>query len=76
MVVTHYQLTDWLDGETPNPKTKKWLHYLIDEFINSVKENSIPLVHCSAGVGRTGTFILLALLRLIIADNSKISIFS
>jgi protein tyrosine phosphatase len=76
MIIQHYQLTDWLDGDVPNKKSKKWMDYLINEFLDTIKNNSIPVVHCSAGVGRTGTFILMALIRLIISTNSNISIFN
>ena len=76
MVINHYQLTDWLDGDIPNKKSEKWMNYLVNEFLDSIKDGNIPLVHCSAGVGRTGTFILMGLIRLIISTNSSISIFS
>lgn len=75
-IVNHYQLTDWPDGDIPCKKGKNSLCYLIDVFLNSIAESSIPVVHCSAGVGRTGTFIALCMIRLLISNNQNISIFN
>lgn len=75
-MVNHYQLTDWPDGDIPSKKGKSSLNYLIDVFLNSIAESSIPVVHCSAGVGRTGTFIALCMIRLLINNNQNISIFN
>ncbi|KAH3687828.1 hypothetical protein WICPIJ_001203 [Wickerhamomyces pijperi] len=54
--ITHYHVLDWDDFGKPNEW--KTLH-TISQAINS-KNNKIPtVVHCSAGVGRSGTFIVL-----------------
>jgi protein tyrosine phosphatase len=74
--VNHYQLTDWPDGDIPCKKGKHSLNFLIDTFINSIAEESVPVVHCSAGVGRTGTFIALCIIRILINNNQNISIFN
>jgi len=75
-IVTHYQVVDWPDGEVPNNKKKKNIHFLLDQFLSCIAEGSVPIVHCSAGVGRTGTFIAMAILRLLIHNNQNISIFN
>jgi tyrosine-protein phosphatase non-receptor type 12/18/22 len=75
-VVNHYQLTDWPDGDTPGKKGRKTLNLLIDAFLHCISEGETPVVHCSAGVGRTGTFIALCILRLQVANNQNISIFN
>lgn len=33
-------------------------------------------MHCSAGVGRSGTFMMMALIRLLVSNNQSISIFN
>ena len=59
LLVTQYHFTSWPDHGVPQFTTS------LLSFIRRVqkahnKEDGIPLlVHCSAGVGRTGTFILL-----------------
>ncbi|XP_063697211.1 receptor-type tyrosine-protein phosphatase C-like [Culicoides brevitarsis] len=57
--VHHYKFLKWLDHNVPsNPE------YLVD-FVKFIREQGyqFPLVvHCSAGVGRTGTFIALWIL--------------
>jgi len=75
-VIRHYQLTDWPDGDIPSKKGRKSLNVIIDAFLNCLSEGKIPVVHCSAGVGRTGTFIALCLIRLMVANNQSISIFN
>lgn len=75
-LISHFQLTDWPDGDVPSKKGRKNLNFLIDHFLHCIGEGSVPLVHCSAGVGRTGTFIALCLLRLLIHNNQSISIFN
>ena len=57
--VTHYHFTAWPDHGVPADKTS------LIQFIQRTRKchpysNTDPLlVHCSAGVGRTGTFMLL-----------------
>ena len=56
--VTQYHFTAWPDHGVPDDKT------CITSFISFVRKKHPPsspplLVHCSAGVGRTGTFIVL-----------------
>merc|ERR1712098_924139 len=58
-VVSQLQITKWLDLTAPD-ETKILLD-LVYKTRDLVKNNTgVPiLVHCSAGVGRTGTFICL-----------------
>lgn len=61
--VTHLHYTIWPDHGVPAKLgTLVQLSNLISEYTNKAYDttkNSIPLVHCSAGVGRTGTIIAL-----------------
>jgi protein-tyrosine phosphatase len=51
--IAHYE--DWKGVSTPDMKTfKKWRTYLND----LVKDNKNVLVHCSAGLGRTGVLLV------------------
>nr|KAG5711255.1 hypothetical protein BaRGS_005952 [Batillaria attramentaria] len=53
--VVHYHYTAWPDHDVPNTTSLVtfWRHV-----IRRSRDDSVPLlVHCSAGVGRTGTFI-------------------
>ncbi|EPX73302.1 tyrosine phosphatase Pyp2 [Schizosaccharomyces octosporus yFS286] len=56
-VVRHYWFRTWTDGECPGTLPK-----VIDavKYINKVRNTGPVFVHCSAGVGRTGTYIALA----------------
>ena len=56
--VTHYHFTEWPDHGVPTDKMS------MIKFIGYIREAHPPdrsplVVHCSAGVGRTGTFIVL-----------------
>lgn len=53
-LITHYWYRNWIDNTAPDQPE------VIRNLIQSVKEDSSPvLVHCAAGVGRTGVFIVL-----------------
>lgn len=73
--VTHYQVVDWVDGQIPKKNSQKNIRFLLDQFLSSIAEGSVPVVHCSAGVGRSGTFILMAILKLQVQSNQSLSIF-
>ncbi|XP_061578753.1 receptor-type tyrosine-protein phosphatase beta-like [Cololabis saira] len=56
--VRHFHFTAWPDHGVP--ETTELLisfRHLVREHMNQYSRNSPTLVHCSAGVGRTGTFI-------------------
>jgi len=72
--VIHYFFKKWPDRGCPDDP-----NHLIS-FVKKVKSEKIPryspiVVHCSAGVGRTGTFIALDILMQRIKNESKINIF-
>ncbi|KAG5674932.1 hypothetical protein PVAND_004876 [Polypedilum vanderplanki] len=74
MSVKHYFFSKWPDHSSPNNPND-----LID-FIKIVRsERERPdntfIVHCSAGVGRTGTFIALDIMMQRIKKEAKINIF-
>ncbi|CAH6721205.1 tyrosine-protein phosphatase 1 [[Candida] jaroonii] len=57
--VWHYYYHDWADTRTPSDglsliELSNQVHKL-----KSTKKVQVPIIHCSAGVGRTGTFIAL-----------------
>lgn len=72
--VTHYHMTNWPDGRSP--KQCQGMRFLIDRLIAELQGNGIPVVHCSAGVGRTGTLIAMAVLKILITNNEPISVFN
>ncbi|GAM25942.1 hypothetical protein SAMD00019534_091170, partial [Acytostelium subglobosum LB1] len=58
--ITHYQYEGWPDHNAPNDtEPLRHLLHMINATQNSLKREGIAspfVVHCSAGVGRTGTF--------------------
>ncbi|WAR24853.1 PTPRT-like protein, partial [Mya arenaria] len=57
----HFHFTAWPDKKVPKYASSLVnFHYKVETTI--VKENGPVIVHCSAGVGRTGTFIALNVL--------------
>ncbi|XP_061190203.1 receptor-type tyrosine-protein phosphatase epsilon-like [Saccostrea echinata] len=55
-LVQHYQFTAWLDHGIPEPFCLVVFHDHVRRTRNS-KDRNPTLVHCSAGIGRTGTYI-------------------
>ena len=58
LAITHYHFTEWPDHGVPTDKM------CMIKFIGHIRKAHPPegaplVVHCSAGVGRTGTFIVL-----------------
>uniref|UniRef100_A0A8W8NY60 protein-tyrosine-phosphatase n=1 Tax=Magallana gigas TaxID=29159 RepID=A0A8W8NY60_MAGGI len=55
-VVTQYHYTAWPDHDTPDPLCLLLFHNHVTR--TKVARHKVPtLVHCSAGIGRTGTYI-------------------
>ncbi|XP_078233149.1 receptor-type tyrosine-protein phosphatase H [Pogona vitticeps] len=73
----HHHYTSWPDHGVP-PVTNTVLHFrdLVREHIEQHEESGPALIHCSAGVGRTGTFIALDSLLRQAQDNGEIGVFS
>uniref|UniRef100_A0A3P9IEY3 protein-tyrosine-phosphatase n=1 Tax=Oryzias latipes TaxID=8090 RepID=A0A3P9IEY3_ORYLA len=61
--IWHYQYLSWPDHGVPNePGGVLWFLEEINRTQNSVKEAGPIVVHCSAGIGRTGTIIVIDIL--------------
>ena len=59
VVQLHY--TGWPDHGVPTGETMDSFRIMLDEFITFLlTKDEKAIVHCSAGVGRTGTTIVLA----------------
>ncbi|KAM9854710.1 receptor-type tyrosine-protein phosphatase eta-like [Aulostomus maculatus] len=56
--VRHFHFTAWPDHGVPEtPELLISFRHLVREHMDQYSRNSPTVVHCSAGVGRTGTFI-------------------
>ncbi|KAJ7313949.1 hypothetical protein JRQ81_005777 [Phrynocephalus forsythii] len=73
----HYHYTSWPDHGVP-PVTSTVLHFrdLVREHLEQHEGSGPALVHCSAGVGRTGTFIALDSLLRQAWDKGEIGVFA
>lgn len=63
--ITQFHFINWLDGKVPDLE-------VLEELIKLLTQHSSTgplIVHCSAGVGRTGTFILAHMLYLSIKEQ-------
>ncbi|XP_053390693.1 tyrosine-protein phosphatase 10D-like isoform X2 [Mercenaria mercenaria] len=74
--IKHFHFLQWPDFGCPDK------HWPVINFISMVRQYRPPfpkgplLVHCSAGVGRTGTFIAVDYLLQHIRDHDEVDIFS
>lgn len=75
MHVKHYHYISWPDHGVP--KIAFSLVYLIQHIQKNRKfvSGNPMVIHCSAGVGRTGTFIALSILLEKIKTESAINVF-
>ncbi|XP_061195011.1 receptor-type tyrosine-protein phosphatase epsilon-like [Saccostrea echinata] len=70
-VVTQYHYTSWPDHGTPDPLC---LVVFLDHVTRTNQRNSQTVVHCSAGIGRTGTYIALDVLNQIGRKTGKVNV--
>ncbi|XP_041345538.1 receptor-type tyrosine-protein phosphatase V-like [Pyrgilauda ruficollis] len=74
--VSHLHYTAWPDHGIPESTTSiMTFRELVQEHIQSTKDAGPTLVHCSAGVGRTGTFIALDRLLQQMKQEKAVDIF-
>ncbi|CAD8166786.1 unnamed protein product [Paramecium octaurelia] len=75
--VSHYQWCDWPDFGIVKEDSYQVLDWLAGIANEAAQDNKIPVIHCSAGVGRTGTFLAICHIKqLLIKNDAQISIFS
>ena len=75
LTVTQYYYPEWPDKDTPSTDPMSILHLIRDVNLNHLQYQYPIVVHCSAGVGRTGTYITLDAMMEKINNEGKINIF-
>jgi protein tyrosine phosphatase len=75
LIVTQYYYPEWPDKDTPSTDPMSILHLIRDVNLNHLKYQYPIVVHCSAGVGRTGTYITLDAMMEKINTENKIDIY-
>jgi protein-tyrosine phosphatase len=58
-IVWHYLFAGWADYSKPEGEDREALLHLVKQTASRSSPDNPRVVHCSAGVGRTGTFIAL-----------------
>ncbi|XP_065938256.1 receptor-type tyrosine-protein phosphatase alpha-like isoform X2 [Magallana gigas] len=71
--ITHLQYTSWPDHGTPNPLELLSFYHYVSRALEQHPGQKL-VVHCSAGIGRTGTFIALDALHRQGVKKGKINI--
>ncbi|CAF1007134.1 unnamed protein product [Brachionus calyciflorus] len=75
LTVNQYYYPEWPDKDTPSTDPISILHLIRDVNRNHLTYQYPIVVHCSAGVGRTGTYITLDAMIEKINTDAKIDIF-
>lgn len=75
LTVTQYYYPEWPDKDTPSTDPMSILHLIRDVNANHLQYQYPIVVHCSAGVGRTGTYITLDAMLEKINIEQRINIF-
>lgn len=65
--VTHIQYTQWPDFGVPDDNDYDIIKNITKTVLKNLKIGSIPVIHCSAGIGRTG--VLLSILNYIVLKS-------
>ena len=76
LVVTQYFYPEWPDRDTPTTDAMSVLHLVRDVNKNHPQHQYPIIVHCSAGVGRTGTYITLDAMFEKLNKESKFNAFA
>ena len=71
--ITHLQFRGWKDYAIPSSAQEFYTFMLVARSHYEPKD-SPPVIHCSAGVGRTGTFVLADVILKIIAEKKTLHI--
>ncbi|KNE62720.1 hypothetical protein AMAG_07907 [Allomyces macrogynus ATCC 38327] len=72
--ITHVSFEEWPDGDAPSVDALVTLLECVNDAQDRAGANAPVVVHCSAGCGRTGTFIAMhALARLVAAARAELT---
>jgi len=74
--VKHYHWTGWTDLEAPGHHTIDIFNRLLELNLKVISEKKRLMIHCSAGIGRTGTLGVLTDAVRWFNEEEKISIYA